>query len=51
VDRDSGLLGVDNEREIPMEVDHFGICKFSGPKDHNFKRVADHLIRMAESMS
>jgi hypothetical protein len=48
VDRESAILNLSNETQLPIEADHLGICKFSGPNDPNFSLVAGHLKKLAQ---
>ncbi|KAK2741021.1 hypothetical protein FQN57_005757 [Myotisia sp. PD_48] len=46
VDRESAILNVSNENQVPIGADHSGICKFSGPTNNYFIVVADQLKKM-----
>jgi hypothetical protein len=39
------------KRMIPLDTDHFGLNKFSGEDDENFKRVLPEIRRMVEGGS
>lgn len=39
VDEQSSLLGLEDERLIPVDATHSGICKFSGPSHSLFAPV------------
>lgn len=43
-----GLTGV-RERQIPMETDHKGICKFASPDGDDYEQVSFNLIRLVKS--
>jgi hypothetical protein len=49
VDKDSATLGLPGHREkqIPMEADHVGICKFASIDGSDYKQVASNLIELA----
>ncbi|KAI0908384.1 hypothetical protein F4823DRAFT_599089 [Ustulina deusta] len=48
VDRKSALLGLPGtrERQIPLDADHRGICKFASDKEPRYKLVEDNIAQM-----
>jgi hypothetical protein len=49
VDKDSATLGLPGlrEKQIPMDADHVGICKFASLDGSDYKQVAFNLIELA----
>ncbi|KAI0400737.1 hypothetical protein F4802DRAFT_583836 [Xylaria palmicola] len=48
VDPKSALLGLPGtrERQIPLDADHRGICKFDSNEDSRYKQVEDNIAQM-----
>ncbi|KAI1418947.1 hypothetical protein F5Y12DRAFT_721376 [Xylaria sp. FL1777] len=51
VDQKSALLGLPGtrERQIPIDADHRGICKFSSMDDPRYKLVEDNIAQIVTS--
>jgi hypothetical protein len=49
VDKDSATLGLPGlrKKQIPMDADHVGICKFASLDGSDYKQVASNLIELA----
>jgi hypothetical protein len=49
VDKDLATLGLPGlrEKQIPMDADHVGICKFASMDGSDYKQVASNLIELA----
>ena len=43
-----GLAGV-RERQIPMEADHNGVCKFVSAEGDDYEQVSFNLIRLVKA--
>lgn len=41
-------LAGDIEIQVPLTVDHAGLCKFSSANDQNFRTVSRHIGRLVE---
>lgn len=41
--KSSSILGYSEEKSIPLEADHHGVCKFSDRGDANYKSVVSVL--------
>jgi len=48
VDQTSAVLGIANERIIPVNRDHSDICKYSGVGDEVYKLVLSQLQRFVQ---
>ncbi|OIW33004.1 hypothetical protein CONLIGDRAFT_570241, partial [Coniochaeta ligniaria NRRL 30616] len=46
VDKDSGTMKITQEEAIPIEGDHMGIARFSGPDDERFEAVWKAIRRL-----
>ena len=42
-----GLAGV-RERQIPMEADHNGVCKFVSAEGDDYEQVSFNLVRLVK---
>ncbi|KAI1355896.1 hypothetical protein F5Y01DRAFT_268006 [Xylaria sp. FL0043] len=51
VDQRSALLGLPGtrERQIPVDADHRGICKFPSEEDERYKLVEDNIAQMIKN--
>jgi len=51
VDQKSATLGLPGvrERQIPMEADHNGICKFASAEGDDYEQVSFNLVRLVNS--
>lgn len=43
-----GLAGV-RERQIPMEADHNGVCKFANAEGDDYEQVSFNLVRLVNA--
>jgi len=43
-----GLAGV-RERQIPMEANHNGVCKFASAEGDDYEQVSFNLVRLVKS--
>jgi hypothetical protein len=43
VDRDSAVLGFTHEGNMPLQANHYQLCKFSSPQDPNYVIVRNVL--------
>jgi len=43
VTKDSSLLGYAQEKSIPLDADHHGVCKYSDREDVNYRSVVSIL--------
>jgi hypothetical protein len=50
VDKKSATLGLAGvrERQIPMEADHNGVCKFASAEGDDYEQVSFNLVRLAK---
>lgn len=46
VEKQSALLEVEHEDQIPVDADHSAMCKFATAEDDTFERVHKRLRRM-----
>ncbi|GAP88045.1 hypothetical protein SAMD00023353_3200950 [Rosellinia necatrix] len=53
VDRKSALLGLPGtrERQIPIDADHRGICKFASSEDPRYRLVEDNIAQMVMNVT
>jgi hypothetical protein len=51
VDKKSATLGLAGvrERQIPIEADHNGVCKFASVEGDDYEQVSFNLVRLANS--
>ncbi|KAA6408308.1 MAG: hypothetical protein FRX48_08050 [Lasallia pustulata] len=51
VDQKSATLGLAGlrERQIPMDADHTGVCKFEGAEGNDYEQVSFNLVRLVKS--
>ncbi|KAH6671182.1 hypothetical protein B0J14DRAFT_595495 [Halenospora varia] len=51
VDKKSATLGLpgDREKQIPLEADHSGVCKFASADGDDYEYVSSNLVRLVES--
>lgn len=45
---DSAVLGIEGERQVPLNTDHHEIRQFAGPNDPSYKTVSNCILRLAE---
>ncbi len=48
VDEQSSLIGLKDERPIPIDATHSGICKFSGPSHSQYIPVLAQLKKCCQ---
>ncbi|KAH0565544.1 hypothetical protein GP486_001057 [Trichoglossum hirsutum] len=48
VDKESAVLNIEGERQVPMDANHSQIRKFTGPNDHLYKTVSNCIQRLTE---
>ena len=46
VDKDSGILNLQNETSKPMAADHSNICKFERKDDPGYKDIRNLLVNL-----
>jgi hypothetical protein len=51
VDKKSATLGLAGvrERQIPMEANHNGVCKFASADGDDYERVSFNLVRLVKA--
>jgi hypothetical protein len=51
VDKKSATLGLAGvrERQIPMEADHNGVCKFASAEGDDYEQVSFNLVKLVKS--
>ena len=51
LDKDSSRLGYHKEVSRPLNADHHGVCKYSGPEDSNYISVRNALSSLVKDLS
>ena len=51
MDKKSATLGLPGlrERQIPMEADHAGVCKYTSADGDDYEQVSFNLVRLVKS--
>ena len=51
LDKDSSILGYNKDVSRPLNADHHGVCKYSGPEDSNYISVRNALSSLVKDLS
>lgn len=46
MEKNSALLEIDGEEQIPVNANHEEICKFMGPQDDVYEKIFKRIRRM-----